>query len=221
MISMIDLTKAYHGEMGDNVILSNVSLHVAEGRHLGILAEPASGKSTISRMILGVEPPTSGAIVVNGAVSWPVGFAGGFHPELSGEENVRMIANLYGVDVNDVNAFCLEFSELEHDYFQPVKGYSSVMRAILGMSLSFAFDFDVFLADEVVGAGDNDFRLKCEIMLDARIDQRTFIFLSRNRRLLEQFCDEAAVLVGGRILQCRDFEEASQFIDNSSGVRSQ
>jgi len=212
MITLTNVSKYYETAQGSQIVLHNASCRISKNQHLGILADTRSGKSTVVRMLAGVEDVDEGSITKEGAVSWPIGFAGGFHSDLTGEENIRMIAALHRLEPDEMCLYCADMSELGDDFFQPVRNYSSGMRAALGFALSMAMDFDVYLADESVGVGNEAFRRKCEVILDARIQDRTFILFSRNIRLLKRFCTDAAVLKDGKIVTCDSFDEAAKLL---------
>jgi capsular polysaccharide transport system ATP-binding protein len=213
MISFNNVSKYYLASHDANIILKDVNLEIPAGEHLGILSPSGAGKSTIINMMAGLDDPDEGAIIVHGNTSWPIGFAGGFHPELTGWENVRILAALHGLDEDQIAIFCQEFTKLGESYFQPLSTYSSGKRATLAFALSMAMDFDIFLADEVVAAGTGLFRLSCEMLLEARIEHKTFVFFSRNQRALDRFCRSAAVLHNGKIQRCEDFDEAAKLLD--------
>lgn len=211
-IILRDVTK-YHGTGANRMyVLRNQSLSVATGEHLGILAAGAVGKSTIARLLCGVEQPNRGEVIIRGQVSWPLGFAGGLHPFLTGEENVRILAGMHGANTDEVAAFCQLFAELGDYYFKEVHTYSSGMRARLTFALSMAMDFDAYVADEVISTGEENFRYRCEAALRGRIEGKAFVFLSRNVRSLELVCSSAAVLIDGRIIRCQNFEEAQELL---------
>lgn len=208
MITLSNVSKYYISGGECRVILHDVSYTIERNQRLGILADSKSGKTTIARMLAGVEAPDEGSINVGGSISWPLGFAGGFHPNLTGEENVRAIAALYGLDADPICTFCQEMSELGSKFYRPLHHYSSVMRASLGYALSMSMNFDAYLADETISVGNDAFRNKCEVMLRAKIEDSTFVFLGRNIRSLRRMCTSAAVLRDGMIIDCSDFDEA-------------
>jgi capsular polysaccharide transport system ATP-binding protein len=212
MINLNNVSKYYQDGREEKIVLNNVSYAIPRNQHLGILADSRSGKSTLVRLLAGVEEPDEGVIVVNGSASWPLGFSSGFHPDLTGEENIKMIAAICNREPDSVCLFCFEMSELGQNFYLPVRQYSSGMRAALGFVLSLAMDFDIYLADEVVGVGNRLFSRKCELMLEARIENRTFVYLGRNPRSLERFCTDAAVLRDGTIIPCSDFDDANYLL---------
>ena len=214
MISFNKVSKFYLTNDSANIILKDTSLDIAEGEHLGILAQSGAGKSTIAAMLAGLDDPDEGNILVRGKPSWPIGFAGGFHPELTGSENIRILANLNSLDEDQIAVYCQEFTQMGESYFHPVSTYSSGKRSALAFALSMAMDFDIYLADDVVAAGSGMFRLSCEMMLEARIENRTFVFFSRNERALDRFCGSAAVLHNGKITRCENFEEATKLLNS-------
>lgn len=212
MISFVNVSRYFVSNSGINIILQNVSLNIKKNQKLGILAASGTGKSTIIRLLAGIEPPDEGTIVTNGTVSWPLGFAAGFHPDLTGEENIRLISGLYHINSDDVCLFCKEFSELGDRFYRPLHSYSAGMRARLGFSFSMAIDFDVYIADEVLGVGTPKYQAKCNIMLEARLKERTFIAFGRNPNSLKKVCTEYAVLARGRIIPCQSIDMAEEIL---------
>lgn len=216
MISFSNVSKAYRQGTSYEVILHNQTFDILDGQHLGVLTGPAAGKTTLIRLLAGIEETDEGSLIITGTTSWPIGMAAGFHPELTGEENVRMLVSLYNLVDKEITCFCHEFSELGESFFQPIKTYSSGMRAALGFALSMSLDFDIYIADENVGVGNEEFRAKCEVMLEARIANKTFVFASRNQRALERLCDSVAVLYHGQIIMCKDFNEAAFMLEGGN-----
>ncbi|HLV19403.1 MAG TPA: ABC transporter ATP-binding protein [Polyangiaceae bacterium] len=199
MITLENVTKAYPTHKGLNVVLDRVSFQFPARRNIGVLGRNGAGKSTLLRLISGAEQPDAGEVVRGGHVSWPIGFSGGFNGSLTGEENCRFVARIYGVDVDEVVGFSMEFSELG-DYFQmPVRTYSSGMRARLAFGLSMAIDFDVYLVDEVTAVGDARFQQKCRAAFAERRDRSSVIIVSHSLGTIKSYCDSCAVLDNGRL----------------------
>ena len=198
MIRLVDVTKHYFSEGKRTVVASSMSIEFPAGRAVGLLGRNGAGKSSLLRLIAGTMQPTSGHIERRGSISWPVGLASGFHPDLSGAQNTRFIARIYGVDTDALVEFAREVSELGDHFFLPFRTYSSGMRARLGFAVSMGIDFDTYLIDEVTSVGDQNFRDKSEEMLLARLAGRGAIVVSHNLGFLTRICHAGVVLEGGR-----------------------
>ncbi|MEP0091076.1 MAG: ATP-binding cassette domain-containing protein [Paracoccaceae bacterium] len=134
---------------------------IQAGRAVGLLGRNGAGKSSLLQMIAGTMRPSKGSIDIGGTVSWPVGFAGSFHGDLTGLQNTRFVARIYGVETNQLVAFVEDFAELGHHFRLPFRSYSQGMRARLGFAMSMGIGFDFYLIDEVTSVGDAAFREKC------------------------------------------------------------
>lgn len=210
MILFENVSKAYQTGSTAKVVLHDATFVMEFGVSVGVLGRNGVGKSTLMRMIAGVEAPDSGEIVREVRVSWPIGFSGGFNPALSGEENARFIGKIFGDDPDYVCAFCQDFSELGAYFRQPIKTYSSGMRARLSFAVSMAIDFDVYLVDEVIAVGDRIFQKKCLDAFHERADRSMVIMVSHRSAILKQFCRRAAILADGALTQYDSVEEAVQ-----------
>ena len=208
MITLQQITKTYRTSHGTHVVLNKLSAEFPERRNVGIIGRNGAGKSTLMRLISGAELPDSGAVVRRGRVSWPVGFSGGFSGSLTGAENTRFVARIYGMPVDRVLTFAAEFSELGEYFDMPVKTYSSGMRARLAFALSMAVDFDVYLVDEITAVGDSQFQKKCRLAFDERRDRSTLIIVSHDMSTIRNYCDSCAVLRQGRLQFCDTIDEA-------------
>lgn len=210
MIALESITKAYPVKHGLHLVLNEVSLEFPEGVNVGVVGRNGAGKSTLLRIAAGVEAPDHGRVIRRGRVSWPIGFAGGFNGSLSGEENCRFVARIYGESVDRVVGFAKEFAELGQYFEMPVKTYSSGMRARLAFGLSMAIDFDVYLVDEVTAVGDADFQKKCRATFEARSGRSSVIIVSHNIKTIREYCETCAVLDNGRVHWCDSVDEAER-----------
>jgi capsular polysaccharide transport system ATP-binding protein len=157
MIRCIDIVKDYHVHKGVRRVLNHVNLEVHRGQKLGILGRNGAGKSTLIKIIGGVELATSGRIENTMSVSWPLAFTGAFQGSMSGLDNLRFICRIYGLDYGSTRKFVDDFAELGSQLAEPVKTYSSGMRARLAFALSIAIEFECYLIDEVIMVGDARF----------------------------------------------------------------
>lgn len=208
MIEIENVTKSYPMGSGRKQVLRGVDLTVGRGEHLGLLGRNGAGKSTLIRLIGGVELPTSGTIRRHMTLSWPLGLSGGFQGSLTGYDNARFIARIYGHDYSDLKDYIEDFSELGRQLKMPVKTYSAGMRARLGFALSLAIDFDCYLIDEVIMVGDQNFFKKCHEELLERRRDRALIFATHSDSLLREFCTRAVVLENGLASTYDDVEAA-------------
>ena len=208
MIELIKVGKRYKTRGGVHTVLRDVSLRVSRGDKLGILGRNGAGKSTLIRLISGAERPTRGTISRRMSVSWPLAFGGAFQGSLTGMDNVRFICRVYGADIEAALPFVEEFSELGKFLREPVKTYSSGMRARLAFAISMAIDFDCFLIDEVIAVGDARFHDKCRTELFERRSDRAMIIVSHEPHNIREHCLRACVLNGGRLQEFEDVDAA-------------
>ncbi|MDF3066811.1 MAG: transporter related protein [Polyangiaceae bacterium] len=213
MIELSNVTKAYATRSGSNVVLDSISFTFPFRKNIGILGRNGSGKSTLLRVIAGTEQPDSGHVLRSGSVSWPIGFAGGFNGSLSGEENCRFVARIYGADVDEVVGFTMDFAELGEYFYMPVKTYSSGMKARLAFGLSMAIEFDAYLVDEVTAVGDAQFQQKCRAAFDARRNRSAVIIVSHQLGTIRDYCDCCAVLKEGQLLCFDSVDEAKRIYE--------
>ena len=198
MIIGRSIVKDYHLGRGHKRVLDHVNFEVRAGDRLAVLGRNGAGKSTLVRIIGGVERPTSGEIRRNMSLSWPLGLAGGFQGSLTGTDNIKFVARLYGKPTDEVRAFVADFSELGAYLKEPVKTYSSGMRARLAFGLSLAIDFDCYLVDEVIFVGDQRFHKRCRYELFERRPDRALLLVSHDSGILNEYCNSAMVLHRGR-----------------------
>ncbi len=199
MIELQNVYKSYATLAGPNIVLDDVSIAFSERESIGILGRNGAGKSTLLRIVSGVEFPDSGHIRRTGRISWPIGFSGGFSQSLSGEENCRFVARIYGEDVDRVVGATRDFAELGTYFYMPVRTYSSGMRARLAFGLSMAVDFDIYLVDEVTAVGDKGFQEKCRRAFAARQERSSVIIVSHSLPTIRSYCKRCAVLRHGKL----------------------
>lgn len=200
MIELQGICKSYRIVGGYKRVLDNVSVSFPEKKSIGILGLNGVGKSTLVRIISGVEPPDRGAVKWHGRVSWPVGYAGGFQGGLTGRENARFIARIYGGNEKSIETFTQEFAELGTYFEMPIKTYSTGMRSRFNLAVSLACEFDCYLVDEAISAGDRRFRQKYYQAFQKRRERASVIMVSHNENTIRQHCDAAAVLRDGKLL---------------------
>lgn len=205
MIALQGLWKRFPGGA---LVAQGIDARFPAGRATALLGRNGAGKSSLLAMIAGTLRPDAGQVVRQGTVSWPVGFAGAFHPDLTGAQNTRFVARVYGVDSGALLHFVREVSGLEEAMRQPVRRYSSGMRARLGFALSMGILFDMYLVDEVTAVGDAAFRRDSAALLRARLGQAGAIVVSHAPAQLRGICSAGAVLEDGRLRMFDDLEAA-------------
>lgn len=199
MLSIQNLTKRYPFQGNLRTILDRVTIHVRPGEKVGILGRNGSGKSTLIRLIAGSEHPDEGRIYRGMSVSWPLALAGGFQGSLTGMDNLRFICRIYGVSIEDKIPFVRDFTELGRYLHEPMKAYSSGMRARLAFALSMVIEFDCYLIDEVVAVGDDRFKARCQQELFEKRRDRAMLVVSHSISFIKKHCDTAAVLLRGQL----------------------
>ena len=199
MISVEHVSKRYLTRQGWRTVLHDINFKMEKGEKIGILGRNGAGKSTLIRLISGVEPPTTGEIKRTMSISWPLAFSGAFQGSLTGMDNLRFICRIYNVDIDYVKNFTEEFSELGQYLYEPVKRYSSGMKARLAFALSLAVEFDCYLIDEVIAVGDSRFADKCKYELFEKRKDRSIILVSHSHSAMKQYCLKAIVFKSGRL----------------------
>lgn len=213
MIVCENLRKSYPMGHGRKHVLRGVNFHIGRGERVGFLGRNGAGKTTLIKLIGGVELPTSGKVRRHMTVSWPLGFGGGFQGSLTGYDNARFIARIYGQDYTELRDFVEDFTELGRQLKMPVKTYSSGMRARLAFALSIAIEFDCYLIDEVIMVGDHNFHDKCRRELFEKRADRALILASHSAGLVKEYCSRAMVLNGGHGTIFSEVDEALAVYD--------
>lgn len=218
MIKLIDVAKLYDTRHGRARIFDHVDLIVRPGERVGILGRNGAGKSTMIRLISGAELPSSGTVERHMTVSWPLAFGGAFQGALTGLDNLRFICRIYGVDPADKIDFVKDFSELGVYLREPVRTYSSGMRARLAFAISMVIEFDCFLIDEIIAVGDARFHEKCNHELFVERGDRAMVIVSHNARYIHEHCTRAAVLSNGRLLHPESLVEAFALYERETAL---
>lgn len=210
MIRLENVTKFYPTPRGRKYVLRDVSVTFPEC-NIGIFGRNGTGKSTLLRLLGKIDYPTSGRIVVDRSISWPMGLAGGFQGSLTGRDNARFVCRIYGNTDRDIRKkidFIHEWSELGDYFDMPVKTYSSGMKARLSFATSMAFDFDLYLLDEITAVGDQRFKEKSKAALEEKKGKAQFIKVSHNLKELVRDCDVGILLHDGGMEVYHDIEKA-------------
>jgi capsular polysaccharide transport system ATP-binding protein len=207
MIEFHNVSKAYATKKSKKVILENFSGEFPPGRNIGLLGVNGAGKSTLLRLIAGTEYPDRGRIRRRVFVSFPVNFAA-FKGNLSGRENCRFVARIYGVSTQSVERFVEEFAEIGKYFDMPIATYSSGMRSRISFGLSMAIDFDVYLVDEALSVGDGIFKARADALFQAKAKQSNLIIVSHNPGTVRRYCDMGAVISDGQLLMFDKIDDA-------------
>jgi len=199
MLAFDRVSKFYRSKGVKKTILSEFSFEFPTDRNVGIMGKNGAGKSTMMRLMAGIEPPDLGHVYRTTRVSWPLGFAGGFNGTMTGIENIRFVSRIYGQDTEKVIAYVTEFAELGPSLRLPIKTYSSGMKARLAFGLSMAIDFDVYLIDEITAVGDEDFKKKSKAVFQDKLAKSQIIMISHSVGTIKQYCDCGLLLEGHQI----------------------
>jgi ABC-type polysaccharide/polyol phosphate transport system ATPase subunit len=196
--------------------VDNVNLEIAKGESVGVLGRNGAGKSTLLQLLSGVTAPSTGVVSVRGKVAPLISVGVGFHPELTGRENVYVNGTILGMRSAEIDRrldSIVEFAEVEEFIDTPVKFYSSGMFVRLGFSVAVAADPDVLLVDEVLAVGDFAFQLKCFArMQEIRAQGTTIVVVSHNINVIRGFCDRALVMSHGqKVFDGATFDAISEF----------
>ena len=200
MLQLINLTKSYPTRLGRRYVFRDFNLDIPDGCNAGLIGSNGAGKSTLMRLLGGLEPLDHGRIVTDRRISWPIGLAGGFQGSLTGRDNVRFVCRIHASSHDEMRrrvAFVQEFADIGDAFDMPVKTYSSGMRSRLTFGLAMAFDFDLYLIDEVTAVGDAAFRKKSQEMLQARLRHAQVLYTSHNMGEIARLCNAVVLLRPG------------------------
>ena len=211
MIIVDDVHKRYRSDKGPGRwVLSGVTFTIPPKVSVGLIGRNGAGKSTLLRLIGGIDQPNKGRIERHCRVSWPMGFGGGLQGSLTGRQNAKFVCRIHGHEefIEDRIAFIQDFAELSSAFDQPVKTYSSGMKSRLQFALSLAFDFDVYISDEVTATGDAAFKDKAAKAFQRLADHASLIMVSHGEGTLKQFCTAGIWLNNGSAHWFDDINEA-------------
>lgn len=217
MIHFDHLTKVFMADGRGKTVADDICLTVPSGVSVALLGRNGAGKSTLLQMIAGTTDPTSGRIASDGTISWPVGFAGSFHPELTGGQNTRFLARIYGVDTDELVDFVQDFADLGAHFHLPFRTYSSGMKSRLGFGISMGIQFDTYLVDEVTAVGDAAFRTKSALVFKERMKQSGAIVVTHAMPQVRELCTAAAVLENGKLYYYEDVEDGISHHNQTMG----
>ena len=206
--------------------VDDVSFSVQQGESIGLMGLNGSGKSTLLKMINGVMRPDEGRVLARGRIAGLIATGAGFHPQLSGRENIMLNAAILGMSEKEVARkydSIVEFSELKPKFLETEVGhYSSGMTARLGFAIAIHVDSDIFLADEVLAVGDRPFKRKCmQRMEEIRDSGRTLFYVSHSAGSVRKMCTRVLVLDQGRLVFDGDVDEGIRFLKYDEGSENE
>jgi len=210
MIVIKDVHKRYKTDHGPGKwVLQGVNLTIPRNVNVGLIGSNGAGKSTLLRIIGGIDHPNKGQVERHCRLSWPMG-NGGLEPSLTGRQNAKFVCRVHGHqdDLADRLAFIQDFSGLKTAFEEPVNTYSSGMRSRLQFAMSLAFDFDIYISDEVTAAGDAAFRNKAAAAFKAMANRAGLIMVAHSESTLRQFCEAGIFLSQGKAQWFDNIEEA-------------
>lgn len=208
MIELKHVTKGYWVRGVFRVVIDDLSMVLPPKHSLGLLGRNGAGKSTLLQLIAGTMQPTSGQVVRYGNISWPIGGANSFHKDMSGLQNTRFLARVYGVDSDALVEFVEEFAAIGKHFHMPLRTYSQGMKSRLAFGVAMGIPFDTYLIDEVTGAGDSAFRRKSKAVFQSRMAQAGAIMVSHSMSDMRSFCDSGLILHDGKLEYFDNIEDA-------------
>ncbi len=201
IVSLRAVHKSYRTPgFGRIQVLSDLSMEIPSGVNVGIMGRNGAGKSTLLRLIGGLEKPDSGRVVVSGTPSPPKGLTGGINPLLSGRDNAKFVCRVCGLDPQDTReriAYMEDVARIGRFMDRPVNTYSSGMRARLNFAINMAFEYDLYLFDELGAVGDEAYRRRASAMIEERKQRASFLIVSHSAQQLRRDC-QAGIYVADR-----------------------
>lgn len=200
--------------------VNDVSFSIKRGESVALFGKNGAGKSTILKMITGVTYPTSGDIIVNGRVSALLELTSGFDPELSGRENIYLKGQLCGLkddEIKELEEAIIDFADVGEYIDQPVRSYSSGMKARLGFAININIRPEILIVDEALSVGDKAFRNKCLERVDQIINEEdvTLLFVTHSVDTAKEFCNRGIVLQSGNVIYDNDTDSAIEVYEES------
>ena len=212
MIIVNDVYKRYQTDHGPGQwVLQGVNLTIPRNVSVGLVGRNGAGKSTLLRLIGGTDQPSRGTVERHCRVSWPMGFGGGLQGSMTGRQNCKFVCRIHGCTEKEIPDLLLaiqDFAEIGSYFDEPIKTYSSGMRSKLVFALSLAFDFDIYISDEVTSTGDAAFRQKAADAFKKLANHSSLIMVSHGEGTLKEFCTAGVLLHGGTTHWFDDINDA-------------
>jgi len=221
MIEVIDIHKRYHTDHGMGPwVLKGVNLTIPTGCSVGLIGGNGAGKSTLLRIMGGVDYPSKGEVRRHAKVSWPMGFGGGLQGSMTGRQNTKFVARIHGMehDIPRILQQVQDFAEIGAAFEEPIKTYSSGMKSRLQFALSLAFDFDVYISDEVTAAGDRAFQAKATKAFKDMVGKASIIMVSHSENTLRDFCQAGIWLHQGQAHWFDQIDDALRAYNDSTSL---
>lgn len=210
MIEFQNISKGFWVRGVYQPVIRNLDLVLPSGRSLALLGRNGAGKSTLLSIVAGTMRPDTGQVQSDGSISFIVGYAGSFHGDMTGAQNTRFLARVYGVDSDELTDFVEDFAEIGQHFNMPLRTYSSGMKSRLAFGISMGIRFDTYLIDEATATGDERFKRKSKEVFRSRMAESSAVMVSHNMPEVRNFCDAGLVLHGGEIEVYDDVEDAIQ-----------
>jgi len=208
MLVVRDLAQQFYLHGRPRTLFSDLSFQIERGERVAILGRNGQGKSTLIKILGGVLAPTAGQVTWTMSSSWPLGFSGAFQGNLTGMDNILFVSRIYRRPPAEIIERTEAFAELGPALTQPIKYYSTGMRARLAFGLSLAIDFDCYLIDEIISVGDASFAHKSEHELFNKRANRAFIIATHDFNFVRTMCERAIVIESGQATLFTDIEAA-------------
>lgn len=211
MIQFNNVSKYFPTKQGRYYVFKDVNIELPSDQNIAVLGPNGVGKSTLIRMIGGVNKPNRGEITSNKKISWPLGLQGGLQGSMTGRENVRFVARIHGYkNTQPIEQQVETFAEIGRYFDEPVKTYSSGMRSrvTFGLTMAFEFNFDILLIDELTAVGDANFKKKSEALLREKYKNTKTIMVNHSLAELRKFCDAGIVVRDKNLSFHTDLESA-------------
>ena len=191
--------------------LKNISFDIKQGDIVGIIGHNGAGKSTLLKILSRITEPSQGKAIIRGKVSSLLEIGTGFHPEMTGKENIYLSGSLFGLTKNEINDkydSIIEFAQVQEFIDTPIKRYSSGMFVRLAFSVAAHLEPDILIIDEVLAVGDADFQKKCITKIDSQTKSgRTVLIVSHNLSLIASLCNKVLLLENGKVLKYGETDE--------------
>ncbi|MBV5277780.1 MAG: ABC transporter ATP-binding protein [Campylobacteraceae bacterium] len=217
MIVLENITKSYPLSHGRHYVFRNLSFAFPKGANIGLIGPNGAGKSTLMNILGGIDIPDSGKVITNKSISWPVGLSGGLQGSLTARDNVKFVARVYGYvgkNMHEKVRYVEEFAEIGEYFDQPIKTFSSGMRARVTFGLSMAFDFDYYLVDEAGAVGDANFKKKSMAVYKEKLKSGNVILVSHNMAEIRSLCDHIIMINNGKAEVFNDIDEGINMYEN-------
>ena len=219
MIIADNITKYYQVQGHRKMVFENLSLKLEPGSRIALMGPNGAGKSTLLRLLCGVEKPNSGTVTRTSSLSWPIGLNSGFIGNLTSRENIKFVCRLFNLSAEEKREkidFVQSFVEIGSHFDMPVSTYSSGMKSRIAFAMSMAFDFDFYVVDETLSAGDPSFKKKCEIVFNQKIQEKGIILVSHSVDVIFKFCTRGIYLDNGQLTYFDNIDDIIHYYEDTN-----